>query len=62
MTDELKWLEQSVAAKLVRIEAATFREQAMLRRSVECLARSAELLSVPVPKVWHTAPPKSDLC
>jgi hypothetical protein len=49
MTDEFKWLEQDLAARLGRIEVSQARERELLRKSAECLRRSEELLKLPLP-------------
>jgi hypothetical protein len=62
MTDALKLAKSDLAARLARMEAATARERELTRVSAECIRRSQELLSEPVPKTWPGTPtsPVSD--
>ncbi len=50
MTDAVRWAQTDFAAQVARMEAATVRECECFRRSAECILRSQELLSKPVPK------------
>ena len=56
MTDAVRWAKADVEARLVRMEAATVSERECFRRSFECILRSRDLLSKPVPKVWPEQP------
>jgi hypothetical protein len=52
MTDTLLWAKRNLELLLVRMEAANLRERECFRRSAECILRSQELLSRPLPEVW----------
>lgn len=57
MPTERDW-RHYIQALVERHRAKEDMTQEMLRRSCEALARSEELLRLPVPFVWHPEPPK----
>ena len=52
MLDDVYWAAERVAASLTRFHTNAEREEEMLRRSREMIARSQALLRIDVPKVW----------
>jgi hypothetical protein len=52
MTDAVRWAQTEFAARLARMEAGMVRDCECFRRSAECILRSQELLSQPIPKIW----------
>ena len=52
MTDAVRWAQTEFAARLARMEAGMVRDRECFRRSAECILRSQELLSQPIPKIW----------
>jgi hypothetical protein len=52
MTDAVRWAQIDFAARLARMEAGMVRDRECFRRSAECILRSQELLSNPIPKTW----------
>ena len=49
----IEWCVQDIRAKLDRLHAIAEREAEMIGRSYELLAKSEELLRMPIPTIWR---------
>ncbi|MDE2062240.1 MAG: hypothetical protein KGJ00_07505 [Bradyrhizobium sp.] len=54
------WIAKCVAAKLDRLRHGNHVTQEQLRKSIQQITFSAELLKLPVPDVWHPQLPDQD--
>ena len=54
------WIAKCVAAKLDRLRHGNNVTQEQLRKSIQQIAFSEELLKLPVPDVWHPQLPDQD--